>query len=304
MSDARPSDRPSDPSGERLSDVGSGPHKLVFVVSDSTGETAERVVRAALLQFPDQRVRIRLFTRVRDERAVLDVMAKAQSAGAMVVFTLVKPALRDYLFQMAREKRIETVDVIGSLIHKVGTYLESVPLNVPTATLSLSEEYFRRVEAIEFAVKSDDGKEPRNLRKADLVLTGVSRTSKTPLATYLAGRGLKVANVPLVLGVEPPSELYEVPEHKVVGLTIDIDVLLEIRRQRLLQLGMPDDANYGLRDHVKAELDFAHEIFKNNTGWQVVNVANRAIEETATIILESYKEREETRMSYWPPTVL
>lgn len=265
----------------------------IFVVSDSTGETAERVVRAALLQFPDQRVRIRLFTRVRDPEAVSEVLTKASEVGAMVVFTLVSPDLREYFHEVASQEHIETVDVIGQLIHKVANYVESEPLNRPTATMPLSEEYFRRVEAIEFAVKSDDGKEPRNLRKADLVLTGVSRTSKTPLSTYLAGRGLKVANVPLVLGVPPPPELEEVPPEKVVGLTVQLEKLLEIRKARLIQLGMPPDANYGLREHVSAELDYADEIFQNHPGWMVIDVSGRAIEETATIILEALKDREE-----------
>ncbi|MFW6051368.1 MAG: pyruvate, water dikinase regulatory protein [Myxococcota bacterium] len=266
--------------------------KLIFVVSDSTGETAERVVRAALLQFPDHRARVRLFTRVRDRDAAAQALDKAAQEGAMVVFTLVRPELREFFHEVATEKQVEAVDVIGSLIHKVGTFLEAAPLGIPTAQMPLSEEYFRRVEAIEFAVKSDDGKEPRNLRRADLVLTGVSRTSKTPLSTYLAGRGLKVANVPLVLGVEPPQELSEVPGEKVIGLTIGIDQLLEIRKQRLKQLGMPPDANYGLRDHVKAELEFAHQVFRKHPDWLVVDVSNRAIEETATIILEAVKERE------------
>ncbi|MEC7526355.1 MAG: pyruvate, water dikinase regulatory protein [Myxococcota bacterium] len=265
----------------------------IFVVSDSTGETAERVVRAALLQFPDQRVRIRLFTRVRDPEAVAEVLKKANDAGAMVVFTLVSPDLREYFHEVAAQEHIESVDVIGQLIHKVANYLEATPLNRPTATMPLSEEYFRRVEAIEFAVKSDDGKEPRNLRKADLVLTGVSRTSKTPLSTYLAGRGLKVANVPLVLGVPPPPELEEVAPEKVIGLTLAIEKLLEIRKARLIQLGMPADANYGLREHVAAELEYADEIFNSHPGWMVIDVSGRAIEETATIILEALKDRED-----------
>ncbi len=270
-------------------------NKRIFVVSDSTGETAERAVRAALLQFPEHKVRLRLFTRVRDEQAVRQVVERAAEARAMVVFTLVKPELREELHARAHAADVEAVDVIGALIHKVGAFLEAQPLNVPSVQMPLSEEYFRRVEAIEFAVKSDDGKEPRNLRKADLVLTGVSRTSKTPLSTYLAGRGLKVANVPLILGVEPPPELYEIPPEKVVALTIGIDQLLQIRKQRLRQLGMPEDANYGLRDHVRAELEHAHRIFRAHPGWMVVDVTNRAIEETATIILEAWKEREERR---------
>jgi regulator of PEP synthase PpsR (kinase-PPPase family) len=275
------------------------PAKPVFVVSDSTGETAERVVRAALLQFPQQRVRVRLFTRVRDQDAARSVLRKAVDAGAMVVFTLVAPELRLAFYDQAHELGVEAVDVIGQLIHKFAAHLEAQPINVPTATLPLSEEYFRRVEAIEFAVKSDDGKEPRNLRKADLVLTGVSRTSKTPLSTYLAGRGLRVANVPLVLGVPPPPELMELAPEKVVALTIGLDQLLEIRKERLKQLGMPADANYGLREHVRAELEFAENIFPPT--WMVVDVSGRAIEETATIILEAYKDREENRFLTSPP---
>lgn len=275
--------------------------KPIFVVSDSTGETAERVVRAALLQFPTHRASVRLFTRVRDEEAVAEVLQKAREQGAMVVFTLVKLDLREDFHRIAGELGVEAVDVIGSLIHKVGNFLEADPINVPSAQMPLSEEYFRRVEAIEFAVKSDDGKEPRNLRRADLVLTGVSRTSKTPLSTYLAGRGLKVANVPLVLGVEPPAELYEVAPEKVVALTIALDQLLQIRQKRLEQLGMPPEANYGLRDHVRSELDFAHQIFKDHPGWMVVEVTGRAIEETATIILEAVKERAERHPSQMAP---
>ncbi len=266
---------------------------MIFVVSDSTGETAERVVRAALLQFPDERVRVRLFTRVRDQEAVAEVLKKAGEVGAMVVFTLVSPDLREFFHECAAQEHVETVDVIGQLIHKVANYLEATPLNRPTATMPLSEEYFRRVEAIEFAVKSDDGKEPRNLRKADLVLTGVSRTSKTPLSTYLAGRGLKVANVPLVLGVPPPPELDEVPPEKVIGVTIRLEQLLEIRKARLVQLGMPPDANYGLREHVQAELEYADEIFRAHESWMIIDVSGRAIEETATIILEALKDRED-----------
>ncbi len=163
---------------------------------------------------------------------------------------------------------------------------------MPSGLLPLSDEYFRRIEAVEFTVKSDDGKEPRNFRKADLVLVGVSRTSKTPLSTILAQRGLKVANLPIVLGIEPPPELEEAPQERVVGLTIEINQLVEIRKARLKQLGMPIDASYGLADQVKAELDYARRIFDKHPHWPVIDVTGRAIEETAVIILESLKERE------------
>jgi len=272
----------------------------IFVVSDSTGETAERVVRAALLQFPSHRARLRLFTRVRSQGAIADVIQRASEVGAMVVFTLVGRELRQFCYDCAQAQDVEAVDVIGALIGKVASFLGEDPVNLPTVNQPLSDEYFRRVDAIEFAVKSDDGKEPRNLRKADLVLVGVSRTSKTPLSTYLAGRGLKVANVPLVLGVEPPQELSEVARDRVVGLTIDVNQLLEIRLARLKQLGMPADTNYGGREHVLEELAFATELYERHR-WFVVDVSGRAIEETATIILEHNKERDEQRGLSNPP---
>ena len=278
---------------------------VIYVVSDSTGETAERVTRATLLQFPDHSVRLKLERRIRDRRGLTAILESAAAQEAMVVFTLVRPELRDHFNQQAARLGVRHVDVIGSLISQIGHYLEADPVNIPTGEMPLSKEYFRRVEAIEFAVKSDDGKEPRNLHRADLVLVGVSRTSKTPLSTYLAGRGLKVANVPLVLGVEPPSELHELPGYRIVGLTVDIDQLMDIRRQRLQQLGMPPDANYGHRDHVKAELEYAHAIFRDKPEWMVVDVTNCAIEETATIILEALHEREELRdLTTPPPRVL
>jgi hypothetical protein len=279
--------------------------KVIYVVSDSTGETAERVTRATLLQFPDHGVRLKIERRQRDRRGLTAILEQAAADQAMVVFTLVRPELRDHFNEQATRLDVRHVDVIGSLISQIGHYLEADPVNIPTAEMPLSKEYFRRVEAIEFAVKSDDGKEPRNLHKADLVLVGVSRTSKTPLSTYLAGRGLKVANVPLVLGVDPPNELYQLPGVRVVGLTIDVDQLMYIRQQRLQQLGMPPDANYGLRDHVKAELEYAHGILRNNPDWMVVDVTNCAIEETATIILEALKTHEAiTRLTRPPPGVL
>jgi regulator of PEP synthase PpsR (kinase-PPPase family) len=263
--------------------------KSIFVVSDSTGETAERVVRAALVQFPSHRVRLRLFTRVRDRDAVAEVVKKAAEERAMVVCTLVGSELRQCCHDLAMENDVEAIDVIGALMGKVSTFLGQLPLGTPTATQPLSEEYFRRVEAIEFAVKSDDGKEPRNLRKAEIVLVGVSRTSKTPLSTYLAGRGLKAANVPLVLGVPPPDELLEVPKERVFGLTISVEQLLEIRLARLRQLGMPADTNYGARAHVEEELAYAQDLYRER-GWFVVDVSGRAIEETSSIILERYND--------------
>ncbi len=266
--------------------------KLIDIVSDSTGETAEKVVRASMLQFPHSGAQIRMHTRVRTKEAARPLLERAARDGALVVFTVVSPELREYIHTQSYELKIEALDLIGSLIGRLTTFLDREPINMPSGLLPLSDEYFRRIEAVEFTVKSDDGKEPRNFRKADIVLVGVSRTSKTPLSTLLAQRGLKVANLPIVLGIAPPPELEEAAQERVVGLTIEIHQLVEIRKARLKQLGMPTDASYGLADQVKAELDYARTIFDKHPTWPVIDVTGRAIEETAVIILESLKERE------------
>jgi regulator of PEP synthase PpsR (kinase-PPPase family) len=267
--------------------------RRIEILSDSTGETAEKVVRAAMLQFPHSGSIVRLHTRLRTSDSVRPILERAAKEGALVVFTVVSPELREYIHAASYELKVEAVDLIGSLIGKLGTYLDRQPINMPSGMLPLTEEYFRRIEAMEFAVKSDDGKEPRNFKKADIVLCGVSRTSKTPLSTLLAQRGLKVANQPIVLGATLPLELNDAPPDRVVGLTIAIDQLVEIRKARLKQLGMPTDSAYGLREQVKQELEFARSIFRQHPSWPVIDVTGRAIEETAVIILESLKERDE-----------
>jgi len=267
--------------------------RRIDILSDSTGETAEKVVRAAMLQFPHSGTHIRLHTRVRTKDAARPILESAAKDGALVVFTVVSPELREYIHAQSYEMKVESLDLIGSLIGKLATFLDRQPINMPSGMLPLTEEYFRRIEAVEFAVKSDDGKEPRNFKKADLVLCGVSRTSKTPLSTLLAQRGLKVANQPIVLGVTLPAELEDAQQDRIVGLTIALDHLVEIRKARLKQLGMPMDASYGLREQVKQELEYGRQIFGEHPQWPVIDVTGRAIEETAVIILESLKERDD-----------
>lgn len=245
-----------------------------------------------MLQFPHSGAVIRLHTRIRTKEAVRPILERAAREGALVVFTVVSPELREYIHQQSYEMRVDALDLIGSLIGKLTTFLDRQPINMPSGMLPLSDEYFRRIEAVEFTVKSDDGKEPRNFKKADLILVGVSRTSKTPLSTLLAQRGIKVANQPIVLGIDLPGELEDAPQDRVVALTIEINQLVEIRKARLKQLGMPVDASYGLTEQVKQELEYANDIFKKHPRWPVIDVTGRAIEETAVIILETLKERE------------
>jgi regulator of PEP synthase PpsR (kinase-PPPase family) len=265
--------------------------RTVVVISDATGDTAERVVRAALLQFKDVPCNVRLYSQVRLESEVEKIVERAAELKALVVFTLVNPAERELLWKLCDRLNVEAVDLIGALMGKMATYLGAQPSGVPGLLHTISEEYYRRIEAVEFAVKNDDGAEPRNLPKADLVLVGISRTSKTPLSTFLAQKGLRVANVPLVLGVDPPNELDQVDPNKVYGLTIQPDHLARIRQARLMHLGMPPDSSYGMRDHIQREIGFAQDIFRAHPDWPIIDVTAKAIEETAADILRIRKQR-------------
>jgi regulator of PEP synthase PpsR (kinase-PPPase family) len=265
--------------------------KTVMIISDATGETAERMVRAATLQFTGVPVNVRTYSRVRLETECEQLIEKAAELKALVVFTVVNSEERDLLAKLVERYNVESVDLIGALIGKLASFLGAAPAGVPGLLHTISEDYFRRIEAVEFAVKNDDGAEPRNLPKADLVLVGISRTSKTPLSTYLAQRGLKVANVPLVLGIDPPEELAQVDERKVFGLIIQPDTLMHIRQARLKHLGMSNDAEYGKRNHINSEIQYSREIFRKHPNWPVIDVTNRAIEETAADILRIYQER-------------
>ncbi len=266
--------------------------RTVVVISDATGDTAERVVRAALLQF-NVPCNVRLYSQVRLESEVEKIVERAADLKALVVFTLVNPAERELLWKLCDRMNVEAVDLIGSLMGKMSAFLSAQPSGVPGLLHTISEEYYRRIEAVEFAVKNDDGSEPRNLPKADLVLVGISRTSKTPLSTFLAmQKGLRVANVPLVLGVEPPIELDQVDRSRVYGLIIQPDALVKIRQARLAHLGMPPDSSYGMRDHIQKESGYAQEIFRRHPDWPIIDVTGKAIEETASDILRIRQQRQ------------
>ena len=271
-----------------------------MVISDATGETAERMVRAAVLQFSDVPVNVRVYSRVRLESEVESIIERAAEQDALLVHTVVNKESRAIIIGLIERHNVDTVDLIGALMGKLGTFLSSKPSGVPGLLHQIGEDYFRRIEAVEFAVKNDDGAEPRNLPKADLVLVGVSRTSKTPLSTYLAQKGLKVANVPLVLGVDPPSELAQVSDDLVYGLIIRPESLVRIRRNRLNHLGMPEDSSYGERRHVEDELSYSREIFRQNPNWPVIDVTNKAVEETAADILRLYKQRHQEKLDLSP----
>ncbi len=270
--------------------------KLIFVLSDSTGDTAAATVRAALAQFEDYLVNIKVYSHVREQRRVEALVRLASKENALVVFTLVETNLRETIHAAGEKFGVEIVDLIGALLGHLAEHLGGLePHGTAGRRTVLSEEYFRRIEAVEFTVKHDDGAEPRNLHRSEIVLAGVSRTSKTPLSTYLAQKGWKVANIPIVLGIDPPPELYEVDQDKIFGLTIEPEALHAIRMARIRNLGLTTNSNYGHIEHIYMELEYAHEIFRKNPTWPVIDVTRRAIEESATVILKIFDERKKTR---------
>ncbi|MCK9905793.1 kinase/pyrophosphorylase, partial [Frankia sp. Cpl3] len=184
------------------------------------------------------------------------------------------------IMEQAAAANIPIIDVIGPLLHTLQDVLHSSPTGKPGLVRRLDEEYFRKVDAIEFAVKYDDGRDPRGLLRADVVLIGVSRTSKTPLSMYLANKRLKVANVPLVPEVDPPEELYQVPIERCIGLTINPEQLNGIRTERLKALGLTAQANYATLDRINEELKYSKKIMER-LGCPVIDVSNKAVEETA-----------------------
>ncbi|KAL7244107.1 hypothetical protein ACSBR1_016358 [Camellia fascicularis] len=288
-------------SGEEEEEVGGA--KSIYMVSDGTGWTAEHSVQAALGQFDhclvDRAcpVNTHMFSGIGDVEQLMEIVKQAAREGAMLVYTLADPSLAQSAKQACKIWGIPSTDILGPITEAIATHLgvspSGLPRGAPGRTSHLTEEYFRRIEAIEFTIKQDDGALPQNLHKADFILAGVSRTGKTPLSTYLAHEGYKVANIPIVMGVQVPKTLFEVDPEKVFCLTINPVVLQTIRRARAKSLGFSDEvrSNYSEMDYVREELEYARRIFAQNPIWPVIEVTGRAIEETAAVILRLYNDR-------------
>ncbi|TNE88258.1 MAG: kinase/pyrophosphorylase [Deltaproteobacteria bacterium] len=263
----------------------------VFILSDGTGITGEKVVRAAFRQFKGHLVHLKVFPHVTQTEELTGLFRKARRVKALVVTTLVTRDMRIAAERLAADMGVRHLDLLGHLIHELEGFLDQESVGVPGTLHTTDDSYFRRIEAVEFTVKLDDGKLPRMLNQADIILVGVSRTSKTPLSTFLAHKGFKVANVPIVLDRPPPNELFHVDQDRVFALTIDPDILQEIRLSRLEALGMGPQTNYGDRDYILAEIEYADDLYAGNPEWPVINVTNKAVEETAATILRIFQDR-------------
>jgi len=261
----------------------------LHVVSDSTGETATRIVHALEAQFPDQPFEEIRHPMVESVSDLEHIVQRAKGRPAVVVYTLVGTELRAQMRTLCRRARLHYCDLLGQPIEAVAKVSGMAARMQPGGRHPLDETYFRRMEAIEFAVKYDDGM-AGGLREADIVLVGVSRTSKTPLSIYLGYLGYRAANVPLIKGIEPPQELFEVDPTKVVGLKIDAKRLAEIRKNRSRRMG-GSNHRYSKLLEVYEELEQA-EAVQRRLGCPVIDTTELSIEETAARVIRLVEQRQ------------
>lgn len=264
------------------------PH--VFILSDSVGETAELVIKAGLSQFINGDYRLQRIPYVDDKETIDETLQLVKEKNGIIGFTIVDPELRSYVNEQAEKLEIEAIDIMGPMLSSMERVFKNEPRLEPGLVYKLDKDYFKRIEAIEFAVRYDDGRDSRGISRADIVLIGVSRTSKTPLSQYLAHKRLKVANVPVVPEVDPPEELFQINPDKCIGLSISPEKLNEIRKERLKALGLGDHATYAKLQRIEEELKYFNKLVKK-IGCEVIDVSNKAVEETANIILQMYRKK-------------
>jgi len=260
---------------------------VIFVISDGTGETAAAACRAVMLQFSTP-WQLRIFGGVRHPSEVRRVMELAAEANALIVFSLVEKREAAELLRAAQRYGLATVDLLGPLIARAAAHLHAEPRHQPGLLHGLSDDYFKRIEAVEFAVRHDDGANLNTLYEAEIVLSGVSRTSKTPLTMYLAQRGYKTGNVPIIPGLDPPRELLEFDPQHVFTLDIDAETLLSIRQARLKSLRTSPFSKYTDAKTIRQELDRARRLGREH-GWHHIDISGKAVEENASRVIEIYQ---------------
>jgi regulator of PEP synthase PpsR (kinase-PPPase family) len=257
----------------------------IFAVSDATGEMAMNIAVAALRQFRSENVNIIRKPRITDNKRIEEVVLEAKRRHAVILFTFVGQEERQLFLEECARHHVVSVDVMGPVMDVFTTFLHESPSSEPGLKYKHTSEYFRRQEAIEYTVKHDDGMGLDTLGLADIVILGISRTSKTPLSIYLSYRGFKVANLPLVRGVPPPQELEQVDRSKIVGLTINVEKLVQFRETRLVKLGRPLSEEYASFERVSEEMNYARKVFEQLGTVPVIDVTGKAIEEIATEVL-------------------
>jgi regulator of PEP synthase PpsR (kinase-PPPase family) len=268
----------------------------VIVISDGTGETASAITRAAMTQFQDKEIFFTRYKNIRTREQINAIFQEAAIHHDIVVYTIVSVELRAYIAELSKRDHVRSVDVLGPLLSAFSNFFEAEPNYQPGLLHAVNDQYFKRVAAIEFTLNHDDGRNINSLEEADVVLVGISRTSKTPLSMYLSLEGIKTVNVPIVMGVSLPEKLFQVDQRKIFGLTIDPDELFRIRKNRLSRLGLAnDEGDYADISKLTQEIEWANKIFCENKRWPVFNVTGKALEETAAEIIKLLNMRKVNR---------
>lgn len=262
----------------------SEPDRFIYILSDATGDTASRLVQAALKQFIGDHVAIRRFPNVLRQSEVVAILEEARKQPTLVAHTFAATPLRGIIQEQSKRLGVETIDLLGPVLDQLEEFLKSKPREVPGLYHEINENYFRRIDAVEFAVMHDDGKHVEGLQHADIVLIGLSRTGKTPLSVYLALEGWRVGNVPLVFGQPVAKEVLALPKEKIVGLLLDPRRLADVRRSRLEYLAPGRQMDYDDEEQVKEEVLWCRRLY-GKYGIRALDVTEKAIEESAHQVL-------------------
>jgi [pyruvate, water dikinase]-phosphate phosphotransferase / [pyruvate, water dikinase] kinase len=257
---------------------------IIYAVSDSIGETAEQVARAAASQF-EKNIRIKRVSYLKNTEEIANFVNSIDIKESLIVSTIVMSDMRDFLVQQCIERGIHIINILGPCISTLARMTGEMPSFKPGAVRRLDEDYYKKIEAMEFAIKYDDSKDDRGIKNADVVLIGLSRTSKTPLCVYLANKGIKAANVPLVPEIPLPKEIFEIDKKRIVGLTIDPMELIEIRKNRILRLGSLGGIEYANTERILMEYEYSDSVMKK-LRCKVIDVTRKAIEDTSAVIMK------------------
>lgn len=264
--------------------------KLVtYAVSDSTGKTAKHLMESAAGQFPDQDIDIKSFSFIRSLEKIDEIIEKAKKEDAVIAYTFVKEKMRNHLEDLAAQNDLKSINMMEKPLKLIKEKSGKNPREEFALKYKLDEEYFKRIKAMEFTLQFDDLNEEKGIAEADIVLVGVSRTSKTPLSVHLSYLGYKTANVPLVPEVEVHPSVLENNADKVVGLTIDPEKLNDIRIERLKKMGLGDDATYAAKERINEEFEYADKIMAE-IGCPIIDVTDKTIEETAVEVLSYFND--------------
>ncbi len=266
------------------------PNIPIYVISGGKGIAGHTMVNSLIIQYPDNKLPVRVIPDIQSEEKINDVVQKVKKAKGMIAHTMVNSGLRKILKQVCKEQGVREIDFMGGLADFLENELGLRSVNVPGLYRKINSQYFERINAIEYTLNQDDGMNPQRLSKAEIILTGVSRSGKTPLSVYMSMFGWKIANVPIVKGIDPPEELFNIDPKRVFGLSIGISNLISQRYKRLTQMEFQTDSNYTDNKYVREELRYANFIFEKG-GFTKINVNNKPIETSANEIIGYISER-------------